>query len=63
MKTEEILNGIWAAEDHNELQAHLDLFQAALERNECNYGYSESTDIEVAIIEVLANNFERVVRV
>lgn len=61
MKTEDILNGIWAAEDGHELQAHLDLFQAALDKEECSYDLNTWGDIELAIIEVIANDFQRVI--
>ena len=49
MKTELILTGIQDATCRDELSAHIDLIEEAIERGACDYGVSEWLKIAAAI--------------
>ena len=57
MKTELILTGIQDATCRDELSAHVDLIELAIERDECEYNGSEWQEIALAI-ETRLNDFK-----
>jgi len=62
MKTDKIMAGIWNAKTPAELSSHLDAWESALDLGECDYGISELLDLSLAMCEVIANDFKRVLR-
>lgn len=59
MKTDDIMSGIWAARSRRELSIHMDNVETAIDMGECSYNLSDQLAFGAAIIEVIANNFER----
>lgn len=59
MKTEAIMAGIWSATSERELTLHMDNVTTAIDMGECSYDFDQWSDIRLAVKEVIANNFKR----
>jgi len=60
MTNEQIMDGIWAATNHQELTAHMDKVDEAIEAEECSYDMEFCLAMQDSILEIMRNNYQRV---
>jgi len=60
MKTRDIYAGIYKAKTPEQLSAHFDNIEDAIERGECDYDAMEGLSIELAAREHVTNKFRTI---